>query len=126
MSDALNETTATRRSRTRGIAVTTMLIVGTLLMIGAGIGIWAQRQALDTDNWVDLSSELIENEPIRTAVGLYLVESLYDSDQVKQRSRGQRRRASRRSPAGTPRACSAPPPPSRPGKTRTGPRTRRC
>jgi hypothetical protein len=85
MSDALNETTATRRSRTRGIAVTTMLIAGTLLMIGAGIGIWAQRQALDTDNWVDLSSELIENEPIRTAVGLYLVESLYDSDQVKQR-----------------------------------------
>jgi hypothetical protein len=85
MSDALNETTATRRSRTRGIAVTTMLIAGTLLMIGAGIGIWAQRQALDTDNWVDLSSELIENEPIRTAVGLYLVESLYDSDQVKPR-----------------------------------------
>ncbi len=62
-----------------------LLIVGALLMVGAGIGIWAQRQALDTDKWVDTSSDLLENEPIRTAVGLYLVESLYDSDQVKQR-----------------------------------------
>jgi hypothetical protein len=67
------------------VAMTALLIAGTLLMVGAGIGIWAQRQALDTDNWVDTSSDLLDNEPIRTAVGLYLVESLYDSDQVKQR-----------------------------------------
>ena len=85
MSDALDETAATPRSRTRRIAVTVLLIAGTLMMVGAGIGIWAQRQALDTDNWVDTSSDLLENEPIRTAVGLYLVETLYDSDQVKER-----------------------------------------
>jgi hypothetical protein len=65
--------------------VTALLIVGTLLMVGAGIGIWAQRQALDTDEWVDTSSGLLENEPIRTAVGLYLVDRLYDSDEVEQR-----------------------------------------
>lgn len=85
MSDAPAEPAAIRSSRTRGAAVVALLIGGTLLMVGAGIGIWAQRQALDTDNWVDTSSDLLENEPIRTAVGLYLVESLYDSDQVKQR-----------------------------------------
>jgi hypothetical protein len=69
----------------RSALQTTLLILGTLLMVGAGIGIWAQRQALDTDEWVGTSSELIKNEPIRTAVGLYLVEQLYDSDEVKQR-----------------------------------------
>lgn len=85
MSDAPEEPAAIRSSRTRGAAVVALLIAGTLLMVGAGIGIWAQRQALDTDNWVDTSSDLLKNEPIRTAVGLYLVETLYDSDQVKQR-----------------------------------------
>jgi hypothetical protein len=65
--------------------VTALLIVGTLLMVGAGIGIWAQRQALDTEEWVNTSSDLLENEPIRTAVGLYLVDRLYDSSEVEQR-----------------------------------------
>lgn len=85
MSDTLERTPAVRRSRTRGAAVTALLIVGTLLMVGAGIGIWAQRQALDTDEWVNTSSDLLENEPIRTAVGLYLVDRLYDSSEVEQR-----------------------------------------
>jgi hypothetical protein len=85
MSNTLERTPAVRRSRMRGAAVTALLIVGTLLMVGAGIGIWAQRQALDTEEWVDTSSELLENEPIRAAVGLYLVDRLYDSSEVEQR-----------------------------------------
>lgn len=44
---------------------------------------WAQRQALDTDEWVDTSGRLLEDEPIRTAVGLYLVDRLYDADRVE-------------------------------------------
>jgi hypothetical protein len=58
-------------------AVTTLLILGTLLMVGAGIGIWAERQALDTDEWFGTRSQLLENEPSRTAVGLHLVDRLY-------------------------------------------------
>lgn len=85
MSDAPEETTAPRTSRARGAAVAVLLIAGTLLMVGAGIGIWAQRQALDTDEWVDTSAGLLENEQIRTAVGLYLVDRLYDSEEVQQR-----------------------------------------
>jgi hypothetical protein len=85
MSDAPEETTAPRTSRARGVAVAALLIAGTLLMVGAGIGIWAQRQALDTDEWVDTSAGLLENEQIRTAVGLYLVDRLYDSEEVQQR-----------------------------------------
>jgi hypothetical protein len=85
MSDALGDPVGVRRRRMRRSAVAVLLSLGTLLLVGAGIGIWAQRQALDTDEWVDTSSDLLESEPIRTAVGLYLVESLYDSEEVRQR-----------------------------------------
>jgi hypothetical protein len=85
MDDAIEAPTPRSHGRMRGVAVTTLLVVGTLLMVGAGIGIWAQRQALDTDNWVDTSGDLLENQQIRTAVGLYLVDKLYDTDEVQQR-----------------------------------------
>jgi hypothetical protein len=78
------ETTA-GTGRGRRLAVTALLVVGTLLMIGAGLGIWAERQALDTDEWVDTSGQLLENEQIRTTVGVHLVERVYDSDAVQQR-----------------------------------------
>ena len=35
-----------------------MLVIGTLLWTGLGFAIWANRQALDTDNWVDTSTAL--------------------------------------------------------------------
>jgi hypothetical protein len=85
MSDLPEEKAPPRKSRARAVAVAALLVAGTLLMVGAGIGIWAQRQALDTDEWVDTSGGLLENEAIRTAVGLYLVDSLYDSEEVQQR-----------------------------------------
>jgi hypothetical protein len=69
----------------RRIAVAVLLVAGALLATGACLGIWAQRQALDTDEWVDTSTRLLEDEPIRTAVGLYLVDRLYDSDKVEDR-----------------------------------------
>ena len=62
--------------------------------------------------------ELLEDEEIRTALGLFIVDQLYDSDGVQARleeelpprSRGwrvPRRPGSRRSPAATRRGCSA-------------------
>jgi hypothetical protein len=67
--------------RKAGIAV--LLSVATLLWIGFGLGVWAERQALDTDQWVDTSGELLENEPVRTALGLFIVDRLFDSEEVQ-------------------------------------------
>jgi hypothetical protein len=67
--------------RKAGIAV--LLAAGTLFWIGFGLGVWAERQLLDTDQWVDTSDELLENEPIRTALGLWIVDQLYDSEEVQ-------------------------------------------
>ena len=74
-----------RVMRGRGIAVGALLVIGTLLWTGLGFGVWANRQALDTDNWVDTSGNLLEDEDIRTAVGLFIIDRLYQSDAVAQR-----------------------------------------
>ena len=71
--------------RGRRIGVVALLVVGTLLWAALGFAIWVNRQALDTDNWVDTSSELLEDDEIRTAVGLFIVDRLYQSDAVEER-----------------------------------------
>jgi hypothetical protein len=71
--------------RGRGIAVTALLVIGTLLWTALGFAIWANRQALNTDNWVDTSSSLLEDDDIRTAVGLFIIDRLYQSDEVEAR-----------------------------------------
>jgi hypothetical protein len=70
--------------RARRIAVGVLLVLGTLFWTGFGLGLWAERQALDTDEWVDTSAELLEDEEIRTALGVALVDSLYDSASVRE------------------------------------------
>jgi hypothetical protein len=70
--------------RGRGIAVGALLVIGTLLWTALGFGVWANRQALDTNNWVDTSGKLLEDEEIRTAIGLFIIDRLYNSDQVAQ------------------------------------------
>jgi hypothetical protein len=49
--------------------------------------VWANRQALDTENWVNTSGQLLENEPIREALGLFIVDRLFTSADVEQRLR---------------------------------------
>jgi hypothetical protein len=71
--------------RGRRIGVTVLLVLGTLVWTGFGLGLWAQRQALDSDNWVDTSSELLEDEQIRNALALFLVDTLYQDADVQQR-----------------------------------------
>jgi len=71
--------------RGRRIAATTLLVLGTILWIAFGFGIWAKRQALDTDNWVDTSGALLENENIRTTLAYFVVDELYNSQAAQQR-----------------------------------------
>jgi hypothetical protein len=71
--------------RSRRIAVVALLVVGTLLWTAFGLGLWAQRQALDTDNWVETSGELLEDEQIRSTLAFFIVDQLYDSTAVQDR-----------------------------------------
>jgi Short C-terminal domain len=69
--------------RGRKIGVAALLVLGTLLWTGFGLGLWAKRQALETENWANTSEALLENEPIRTALGLFIVDRLFESAEVE-------------------------------------------
>jgi len=71
--------------RSRSIGVGVLLVLGTLFWTTFGLGLWAKRQALDTDNWVETSDQLLENEQIRSTLAFFIVDQLYDSAAVQAR-----------------------------------------
>jgi hypothetical protein len=62
-----------------------LIAVASLLAFLATFALWANRQLLDTDNWTDTSSELLENDAIRGQVSVFLVDQLYANVDVQQR-----------------------------------------
>lgn len=60
-----------------------LIFVASLLAFLAIFALWANRQLLNTDNWTDTSSELLENDAIRTQVANFLVDELYTNVDVK-------------------------------------------
>ena len=65
-----------RPSRHR-FAVGALLVAGTISAFLAIAALWVNRQVLDTDNWTDTSTQLLEDPAIRTALSGYLVDQLY-------------------------------------------------
>ena len=60
-----------------------LIFIASLLTLLAIFAVWANRQLLNTDNWTKTSSELNENEAIRTQVSTFLVDELYTNVDVK-------------------------------------------
>jgi len=58
-------------------------VLGSLLAFLSVFAIWTERQALNTDDWVDTSGRLIQNETIREALGNFLVDQLYENVDVE-------------------------------------------
>lgn len=60
-----------------------LLVVASLLAFLAVFAVWANRQLLDTDNWTDSSTKLLENDAIRTQLSIFLVDQLYANVDVQ-------------------------------------------
>lgn len=60
-----------------------LLVLGALLAFLSVFAIWVERQALDTGEWVNTSGRLLQNATIRSAIGDYLVEQLYENVNVE-------------------------------------------
>jgi hypothetical protein len=56
--------------------VTALVLVGTLLAFLAIFSIWVNRQALNTENWVDTSGRLLQDEEVRSQLSNYLADEL--------------------------------------------------
>ncbi|HUC06551.1 MAG TPA: SHOCT domain-containing protein [Solirubrobacterales bacterium] len=70
-------------SRGRRRFVRVLVVLGSLLAFLSVFAIWTERQALDTDEWVNTSGRLIQNQTIRTALSDYLVDQLYENVDVE-------------------------------------------
>jgi hypothetical protein len=59
-----------------------LVVLAAIIGLVSALNIWVKRQALSTDNWTNASSQLLENDEIRGAVSIYLVNQLYDNVDV--------------------------------------------
>jgi hypothetical protein len=64
-------------SRGRRRAVKALVVLGAVFAFFSVFAIWVERQALNTDDWVQTSDKLIQNQKIRAALADYLVDQLY-------------------------------------------------
>ena len=59
------------------------MILGSVLAFLSVFAIWIERQALNTGDWVSTSGKLLQNSTVRSAVGEYLVDQLYENVDVE-------------------------------------------
>ena len=71
-----------RRRTGRSIVVWVVLVLAGLFLLLTTFAVWVNRVALNTDVFVDTSTELIENDAIRKAVSTRAVDELFDSVDV--------------------------------------------
>jgi hypothetical protein len=60
-----------------------LVIVGTILAVVAIFSIWANRQALNTDNWVKTSDRVLANKEVEARLSAYLANQLTAHVDVK-------------------------------------------
>jgi hypothetical protein len=65
------------------LIVAALLVVATLLTFLAVFSIWVNRQALNTDNWVDTSDKVLQNHEVKTQISNYLADQLFVSVDVQ-------------------------------------------
>jgi hypothetical protein len=64
-----------------------LMVAATILTVLAIFAVWADRQALNADNWADTSSAMLENSAIRTQVSAFLVDQVYANVDVTRQVR---------------------------------------
>jgi hypothetical protein len=75
-------------SRGRRRTVKALVALASVLAFLSVFAIWVERQALNTSDWVSTSGKLLQNSTVRSAVGDYLVEQLYENVNVEQELKG--------------------------------------
>jgi hypothetical protein len=63
--------------------VTALLILGTIVTLLAVFSIWANRQLLNTDNWVSTSDRLLANEHVEERLSAFIAEQVFANVDVK-------------------------------------------
>ena len=59
-----------------------LLVLATVIGIGATFAIWVNRQALNTSNWSATSGQILQDKQVQTALSAYLVRELFSNVDV--------------------------------------------
>ncbi len=70
-------------SRARRIAVPTLLVLGTLVLLVGIFSVWVNRQVLNTDNWVDTSGKLLADPHVEEQLSKFLIAQAYENADVE-------------------------------------------
>ncbi len=65
------------------ILVPALVALGGVLVVLAVFAVWAERQVLNTDEWVNTSSQLLQDDDVQAALQTYLVDQLFDNVDVQ-------------------------------------------
>lgn len=60
----------------------TLVVLATVIGLVSSLNLWVKRQALNTNSWTNASSQLLENDQIRSALSVYLVNQVYENVDV--------------------------------------------
>jgi hypothetical protein len=63
--------------RIHRLVVPMLLVLATVIGIGATFALWVNRQALNTSNWSSTSSKILRDKQVQTALSAYLVHELF-------------------------------------------------
>ena len=69
-------------SRRRRAVVWALIILASVIGVVSILTTWVDRQALDADSWRNASADLIEDQEVRDALSVYLVDQLYTNVDV--------------------------------------------
>src|SRR4051794_37472810 len=68
--------------RPHRVLVAVLLSLAVITGFVGMLAVWVNRQALNTDNWTDTSSKLLENKDIQKAVSAFMVDELFSNIDV--------------------------------------------
>src|SRR2546429_533302 len=63
--------------------VAALLIIATLLTLVAIFSVWINRQALNTDNWVNTSDKVLQNKDVQDQLSIFLADQLFANVDVQ-------------------------------------------
>jgi hypothetical protein len=69
--------------RRHRVAVPLLIAIGTLVAFLTVFSVWINRQALNTNNWVDTSTRLLSNQEIDEQLSTFMVSQLYANVDVE-------------------------------------------
>lgn len=72
-----------RGPRRHRIVIGTLFVLAMITGIVAVLAVWANRQALNTDNWTNTSSQVLADQHVQTALAAYTVDQLFSSGVVQ-------------------------------------------